>query len=139
MFGKKINNLWVIRLIKGEEILSCLKSFCQKNKINTASINGIGAVDFVKIGFFDPVTKQYFTKEYKEDLEITSLLGNLSIREQDLHLHLHINLANANFEVIGGHLYAATISVTAEIIITEIGQQIERHLDAETGLYLLSL
>lgn len=139
MTGKKYNNRWVIRLFKGEEIVSSLISFCQNHHCKAGSITGIGAIDSAKIGFYDPVKKQYSTRDYKEDFEITSLLGNLSTREQELHLHLHINMANSNFEVFGGHLYAATVSVTAEIFLDQIDQGIERHLDDETGLYLLSL
>jgi uncharacterized protein len=139
MLSKKINNRWIIRIAKGEELVTTLLNFCEVNQIKLGSITGIGAVNNVKIGLFNTIKKQYIVKDFSGDMEITSLIGNISIKEGEVLLHLHINLANSEFMVFGGHLFEAYISATCEIILDEINGCIERKLDPESGLYLLNL
>lgn len=140
MVSKKINHQWVLRLIKGEELISTITNFCIDNQIKFGTISGIGAVDKAKIGLYDGKKKQYLIKEFfNEDMEITSLNGNVSLKEGNPFLHLHINLATSDFQVFGGHLLEAFISATGEIFLNEIDHAIDRKLDPETNLYLLDL
>jgi len=139
MFSKKINQQWILRLQKGEEIVTSITRFCVDNQIKLGSITGIGAVDKVKLGLYDSKKKQYNTKEFFEDMEVTSLVGNVSLKDGKPFLHLHITLANSDFKVFGGHLYEAYICATGEIILDEINGSVDRFLDSETNLHLLDL
>ncbi|WP_394020584.1 PCC domain-containing protein [Anaerococcus cruorum] len=53
---------------------------------------------------------------HKENLEITSLIGNITTFEDKPVVHTHITCANENSKVIGGHLGEATCSFTARNI-----------------------
>lgn len=139
MVYKKVNNGWMIRLETGEEIITSLTGFCIEKQINTGFISGIGAIDYAKLGFFDMKTKQYIMKEFTEDMEITSLLGNISQKEGKPFLHLHINCANREFYMFGGHLFIAKISATCEIILEVIDKVICRKYHSETELFLLDI
>lgn len=139
MFEKKMNKKWLLRLVKEEEVISTLKTFCIKNHIKSGIISGIGAVNFVKIGLYDTYNKEYITKTFSDDLEITSLSGNISLKEDSIHLHLHINLSNKDFQVFGGHLIEAIISATGEIFIEEFDDPIDRKFDQESKLFLLNI
>ena len=89
---KKIGNKIIVRIDKGEEIVESLKVICKRNKVKLGKISGIGATDKVKIGFFDIEEKEYHPKEMDKCFEITSLLGNVSTKEDEVYLHLHINI-----------------------------------------------
>lgn len=139
MVSKKVDQQWILKLEKGEEIVQSVTKFCIENEINLGSMTGIGAVDNAKIGFFDTKKQKYETKNLSEDYEITSLNGNISMKEGKPFLHLHITLANNEYNLLGGHLFEATVSATCEIFLSEITGIISRKLDPTTGLYLLDL
>lgn len=143
------DSTWFIRLEKGEEILKSITQFCQRNQSFTGAtgwITGIGAVSYAEIGWFDPEAKQYVTKVYQDNREITSLMGNLSLKEKEPFFHIHVTLSNAMFDVRGGHLVKAIISVTGEFVLRTFPTQrlschstdLTRTLDEATGLYLWS-
>jgi hypothetical protein len=72
---KQFGNKYVIRLDKGEEIVSVLQKFCSDNSIKLGSVSGIGAVNKVVIGFFDHEKKEYFQEELNQKFEILSVRG----------------------------------------------------------------
>jgi predicted DNA-binding protein with PD1-like motif len=53
------------------------------------------------------------------------------------YLHLHIVLADRTHKTFGGHLNAATVSATAEIIIHTAPGTIHRTFSDKIGLNLL--
>lgn len=67
---------------------------------------------------------------------MTSLMGNISIKDSQTYLHCHVTASNDDYNTIGGHLISATISLTGEIFITALDGKISRYLDNETGLNL---
>ncbi len=138
MKAKKSGSRFVVRLEKGEEIVECLKSFCEKQKIFCGSVSGIGAVNKVVLKFFDPETKEYFSKEFSGKFEVAPLLGNVSTMNKQPYLHLHISLSDSSFASFGGHLEKAIVSATFECIIEKFPGKIERKFDEKTGLNLLS-
>ena len=135
---KKCDNNYVVRLNKGEEIIEQLKILCEKENIKVAEITGIGASNLVEIGVFNPHTKEYKTQIFEGIFEITSVVGNVSRKYNDVYLHIHINFGDENGKVFGGHLVRAKISVTGEIIVRKIEGEIGRKLSEEIGINLLS-
>ncbi|HSH35512.1 PPC domain-containing DNA-binding protein [Schnuerera sp.] len=133
---KKIGSKYVVRLEKGEEVVESIKALCEKEEIKLGTITGIGAVNKAVIGLFETSTKEYHSKELTGDMEITSLLGNISQMDGEVYLHLHITLADHNYNVHGGHLTSAVISATGEIIIDTIEGVVDREFDEEVGLNL---
>ncbi len=135
---KEKNGKYFVRLNRGEEIVSTLKKFCEKENIKAGFIAGIGAVDSVTLGYFNPETKAYNEETINDFMEVTSLLGNISEKDDKPYLHLHINLSSSDYNTIGGHLIAATISLTSEICINKFNEKVDRKFDSETGINLLS-
>lgn len=134
---KKFGNHYLIRMDKGEEIVSTLKEFCQQQNITLGSIKGIGAVDKATIGLFKTNEKKYYSVELNGSYEITSLLGNISTMNGEVYLHLHINLSDEHYKTYGGHLNSAVISATGEIIIEAIDGMVDRKFNDDEGLNLL--
>lgn len=134
---RKFGNHYVIRLEKGEEIVTKVKELCEKEDVKLASLSGIGAVNKVTAGLFRTKEKKYVSKTYKEDMEIVSLGGNVSCMNGETYLHFHISVANEAGEVRGGHLTEAFISATGELVLTRIEGTVDREYSDEIGLNLL--
>ena len=123
-----------LRLDPGDEICESLLSLAEKEKIQAATVTGLGAADDVVIGIMDTKAKKYNDFAFKEPFEITSLVGNLSRKDGEPYLHVHINLGNTEGRVFGGHLQLAVISVTAEIFIRPINGAVDRTFNEAIGV-----
>ncbi|NCB48883.1 MAG: DNA-binding protein [Clostridia bacterium] len=133
---RKFINKFVVRIDKGEEILTKIKELCKKENIKLGQITGLGATNDVTIGLFDTEKKEYFSQTLKKEFEISSLIGNISTMNDEVYLHLHINLSDINGNTFGGHLSKCVISATCEIIIDSIAGEVKRELNKEIGLNL---
>lgn len=133
---KKFNNYYVVRVDKGEEVLSKLAEFCSLENITLGQITGLGATDKITIGLFNPIEKKYQKHEFSGPMEITSLIGNISTKDGKTYLHCHINVCNDKMEVLGGHLNECYISLTGEFIVTQIDGSVDREFDENIGLNL---
>ena len=136
---RKIGNKVFVRIDKGEELMGNLKKACEEHGVRAGLVYGIGATDKAVIGFFDPVEKSYLPMERVGDHEITSLAGNISTIDEKVFPHIHITLADDTFNVVGGHLNSAIISVTCEIVIEVADGKVERAFDQEKGVNLWDL
>ena len=139
MLYKKFENKYVIRLERGEEIVTSLKELCRKENIQLGMITGLGAVGDVEIGYFETETKKYHSKKITGDLEILNLNGNITMMNKEVYLHLHITIANEELQAFGGHLNSAHISATGEIIIDVMEGHVDREFNDDIGLNLLTL
>lgn len=146
MIYKRFGDKLVIRLIKGDKLVESVRNILEKENIKAGFLTGIGATDNLDLGLFDPKTKDYKIKKYKEDLEIANLCGNISNKDGKLYTHLHITCGKAKTnaltggisgDAIAGHLNEAVISLTAEIFVTIIDGDINRKFDEELGLNLI--
>ena len=135
---RHFEDTYIVRLDRGDEIISSLTNLCKCEKIRLGSVEAIGAADHVTIGLYDVTGRQYHRHTFDEAMEITSLLGNITEKEGEVYLHLHINLCREDMSVIGGHLNECRISATCEMTVRKINGLVGRILDTETtGLNLL--
>ncbi len=127
---------FLIRLLKGEDILLSLEKFCEKHPdIGAGSIYGIGAVSHAKFGFYNG--KKYLESILEENLEVLSIIGNIA---QKRIVHLHGIFGRADGTCVGGHIMpGCIISVTCELSVTVFEPKVIRELDSEANLFLLSL
>ena len=132
-FGDKI----VVRIDKGEELCAMLLELAEKEDIRMAGVTGIGASGDVTLGVFNPRIKEYKSVRYEGDYEIASVTGNLSRRDGKPYLHLHAVIGSpAKGECHAGHLNAAVISATCELVIDVIDGEVGRKFSDEVGLNL---
>lgn len=136
---RKLGPAIILRLDRGEEIVSTLKDFCEEQEIRFATVQGIGAVDNAVIGIFAAKTKEYHTTTLSGDHEITSLAGSITTMDNKPYLHLHITLSDATYLAFGGHLTSAVVSGTCEIFIHTIPDRLDRTYDAGVGLNVFDL
>lgn len=131
-FGNKV----VMRIDKGEEVVSTVKNFCVEHKIKLASVSAIGAVNQVSVGIFNQQTKEYHPKEFSGSMEIVSLMGTISEMQGEAYAHFHIVLTDHTYQAFGGHLNAAWVGATCELVLDVINGQVNRKFNEEIGLNL---
>ena len=139
MVYKKFGNKIVVRIDRGEEILEKIKELALKENIKLASISAIGAIDELVVGVYDVAKKEYYSNEFKGDLEIVSLLGTINTMNGDFYTHIHLSAGNEKGEVFGGHLNKAVVSGTCEMVVSWIDGTVDRLYDDETGLNIFKM
>ena len=133
----KINNNKIfISLQTGDEIIESITNVLKEEKIYSGMINGIGAINQVELGFYNLESKKYKKESFNNDYELTSLMGNIALKDEVPFVHIHINMSDDNFKVLGGHLFSAVTAASVEVIILLNNQSIKRKLDQNVGLYL---
>lgn len=138
MQARKIGkDRWIIRVQRGENLVSMLREFCTKRGIRGGFFFGIGAVDQVELAHYDVRKKQYAAKTFRKALEMVSLIGNVGV-EKELIVHAHAMFADKSMKTIGGHLVEGRVSGTAEIYFIET-TGLKKAYDSETGLKLFQL
>lgn len=102
-------------------------------------VHGIGAVNEATLRFFDPDTKSYQDQTFLEQMEVSSLTGNITEMDGNIYLHVHITLGGRNFQCRTGHLQAAVVSGACELFVVELNSRVQRVKNNEIGLNLLRL
>lgn len=132
-FGKHV----LIRLDPDDDVVESVKKAATDCGVKLGLVSGIGAVNKATVGLFDPVGKEYHSTEMAENFEMGSLTGNVSTMNGETYVHLHAVLTNADYKAVGGHLNAANVSCTSEIVIAKIDGEIDRKFDETIGLNLI--
>jgi len=136
---KQDGDRFVVSIDNHQELMGAIAAFCQEQGILAGEVSGIGAVNNATLRFLNPVTKHYVDKTFDEQMEISSLVGNISEKDGKVYLHLHANFGRADYTVAGGHLLTATINGACEVFIRRYNCKVGRHFDEETGLNLYTL
>ena len=134
---RSFGDVFILRFDMGEEIVSSLLEFCEKENIKAGTVSAIGAAKDIEIAVFDVSTKKYSRTELRENHEILSLKGLIGFVEGKSHAHLHIVVAGHDFSAKGGHLDKAVASPTCEMVVRKLDGELHRKQDEETGLKLL--
>lgn len=127
-----------VRLETGEEIHSSLSDLIDKLNLQGGIVIGIGAMSSYSLGYYDIHKKEYIRKDYNEEVELVSCMGNMAHKGDSKIAHLHATVSNVNMETRGGHLFEGIISATGEFSLIDSKVRINR-LDRKDGLPLLNL
>ncbi len=143
MRSKQINRdpkTFVVILDTGDEVLSSLKKLAQSEHLSGSSFKAIGALNSVRLGWFDWEAKKYQTAvELDEQVELLSLIGDIALNNDEPQIHAHLVVGRRDGTAHGGHLLRAVARPTCEIVITESPEHLQKKIDAESGLALIRL
>ena len=124
------------RLDHDADLLYSIRSFAEACKIRLGVFTAIGALKEAKISFYDQTEKKYEIIEIKEPLEIASLIGNISMKDDKIFAHAHATLSGRDGEVKAGHFEGGTV-FACELYLRELaGAEFIRVYDEVTGLSL---
>lgn len=138
MKAHRIDSGYLLVLDAGDEVVQTLVGFARENRLSSGFLHGLGAVRNATIAYLDLATKEYLKETITEDMELLSLVGNLSRMDGNPMVHAHVTLGDREMRVHGGHLFSAEVSVTVEVLLQVSSAEILRKRDERFGANLIS-
>jgi predicted DNA-binding protein with PD1-like motif len=136
--GESGNRTFAVILEMGDEAMSCLQTFVEKERISAAQFTAIGALSDAKLNYFDWEQKTYLPIPVKEQVEVASLIGDVALSPDGKPaLHVHVVLGRRDGTALAGHLGEAHVRPTLEVILTEPPAHLMKAHDPESGLALI--
>jgi uncharacterized protein len=130
---------FVIIFDTGDQVVAGLKAFATEQHLAASHFTAIGAFETVLLGYFDWKKKDYIKIPVREQVEVLSLVGDVTLSEGKPNIHAHVVLGKRDGTTYGGHLVEAEVRPTLEVILTESPAHLERRFDPEAGLALIYL
>lgn len=122
----------------GDSFLEGMTRFARDHKIVFGSFHAIGAFSRATLAFFVLDRKQYDRLEVEEQVEVTSLTGNISrTSDGEIKIHAHAVLGKPDYQAVTGHLMDGIVRPTLEVFVTESPTIVQRAIDETTGLALI--
>ncbi len=142
MKSKLINEspkTFVLIFETGDEVMEGLKSFAESYSITAASFKAIGAFSKAELGFYDMQRKEYEPIRIDEQVEVLSIIGDVSLLETKRIIHAHAVVGKRDGSAHGGHLLKAWVRPTLEVILIESPAYLDREMNNEVGIPLIKL
>ena len=134
---RRMNDIYYVRIDKGEEIITELLQICGREGIQSAVFTGIGGCSHAEIQTFIPQKGAFETEILDGMLELINITGNIITDDDQLFHHTHAVFSyktESEHKIAAGHMKALTVLYTAEIELRlVIGGVIKRKQDPETG------
>lgn len=124
---------------RGDDALKSLQQLCERETIIAAKLSGIGGFGKATVAYYDVDTKRYEPIAVDEQVEVLSLLGNVTLYQNAPKIHAHCVLGHRDGRTTGGHLLAGIVRPTLELFIDELGQPLHRSDRADVGIPLIEL
>jgi hypothetical protein len=121
----------------GEDAYALLSDFARTEHLSAAQLTGVGAFARATIGWFDHDAKDYRHIAVDEQCELLSLIGDIAEADDGPQVHAHVVLGLSDGTTRGGHLIAAEIWPTLEVIVRESPVQLRKTSHPELGLALI--
>jgi predicted DNA-binding protein with PD1-like motif len=127
------NNVIVIKLDNGENLLDALLAVIDKHNITSALIlSGIGMLRDLEIGYYNG--QNYINETFVDPMELLSMHGSVA-KGDESKIHIHVSLASSEHKVYGGHLNKASVCILNEIVILKLNEiTLSRKLNEKSGL-----
>ena len=123
----------------GDSFLQPMIEFVRNNEIGGASFTGLGALSEATLAWFDPSDGQYKPFHIVEQLECSSMVGNISWMNGKPFIHAHCVLGKRDGTSLSGHVKDLKALPTLEITLEEHGTRLERRRRPDTGYALIDL
>jgi predicted DNA-binding protein with PD1-like motif len=123
----------------GDEAMEGLTRFAHDALLTGAHFTGIGAFSDAVLGYFDWAKKEYRPLRVDEQVEVVSLVGDVADDDGSPAVHAHVVVATFDGTARGGHLLAAHVRPTLEVIVSDSPAHLRKRHDAASGLALIAL
>jgi predicted DNA-binding protein with PD1-like motif len=124
-------------LATADETMAALEAFATERELKATQFTAIGAFSRVVVAYFDWTRKEYRHISIDEQVEVLSLVGDISIEENKPRVHAHVVVGKADASAHGGHLIEGHVRPTLEIVLTEAPRHLQRRRDPVSGLALI--
>jgi len=138
---------YVLVFERGDELMTEVKAFAERERLRTAEFTGIGAVASAKLAAFDPDNREYLDIPDPGQTELAALNGRITLpKDADpdnppdaRQLHVHCVLSHEDGSTVAGHVFELVIRPTCEVFVTESTEYVARTEDPDSGLPVISL
>jgi uncharacterized protein len=127
---------YIVVLYRGDDILSGMTEFAEKENIQFAQFNGVGAISSGRLGSYDRDKQMYHIYTVKQQAEIVSFVGNIGIYNGKQVVHVHMSISQSDFTMRGGHLFNGIVWPTLEIMVTTSPTAVYKAKEDDTGFVL---
>lgn len=128
---------WAIIFDSGDEVASGLGEFAKREGLTASALTAIGAFESVTLGYFQIDEQSYKRIEIDEQVEVVSMVGDVSVSDGKPEVHAHLVVAKSDGSAHGGHLLDGRVRPTLEVILTELPDTLRRTFRPEFGLALI--
>ena len=123
-----------------DEVASGLEGFAREHGVEGAHLTALGALRDVTLGYWEWERKDYRRISIDDQVEVLALVGNIARGpEGGPKVHAHLVVGKRDGTAHGGHLLEAHVRPTLEVIVTEEPRHLQRQVDEETGLALITV
>jgi hypothetical protein len=128
---------YAVIFYQGDEAFSGLLEFAQKYHVTSAHFTAIGAVSGATLAWFDPQRKMYKKISIVGQHEVLAMIGDIALFQGKPVVHTHMVVGNSDGTAQGGHVLAAYVSPTLEVMVTVDPTTMQKRFDPATDLTLI--
>ena len=128
---------YAVIFYQGDEAFSGLLHFAEKYHVTSAHFTAIGALNGATLAWFDPQRKMYKKIPINGQHEVIAMIGDIALYQGKPAVHTHMVLGGPDGTTRGGHVLAAFVSPTLEVMVTVDPVAMQKRLDPETDLTLI--
>ena len=122
---------------KADEAFSGLLEFEEKYHITSAHFTAIGALNGATLGWFDPQRKMYKKIPINGQHEVIGMSGDIALYQGKPLVHTHMVVGSPEGTTRAGHVLAAYVAPTLEVMVTVDPVAMQKRFDAATDLTLI--
>ena len=135
--GAEQSKQYAVIFGKGDEAFSGLLEFAEKYHVTSAHFTAIGALNGATLGWFDPQRKMYKKIPIEGQVEVIGMSGDIALYKGKPVVHTHMMVGTSDGTTHGGHVLAAYVSPTLEVMVTVDPITMQKRFDPETDLTLI--
>ena len=128
---------YAVIFYQGDEALSGLLQFAVQYHVTSAHFTAIGAVSGATLGWFDPARKMYKKIPIDGQHEVIGMSGDIALYQEKPVIHTHMIVGSPDGTTRAGHVLAAYVSPTLEVMVTVDPISMHKRFDPATDLTLI--
>jgi predicted DNA-binding protein with PD1-like motif len=128
---------YVVIFYQGDEAFSGLLEFAEKFQVTSAHFTAIGALNGATLGWFDPQRKMYKKIPINGQHEVIGMSGDIALYQGKPVVHTHMAVGGPDGTTHAGHVLAAYVSPTLEVMVTVDPMTMQKRFDPATDLTLI--
>jgi predicted DNA-binding protein with PD1-like motif len=128
---------YAVIFYQGDEAFSGLQEFAEKYHVTSAHFTAIGALNEATLAWFDPQRKMYKKIPIHGQHEVIGMSGDIALYQGKPVVHTHMVVGGPDGTTRAGHVLAAYVSPTLEVMVRVDPIAMQKRFDPATDLTLI--
>src|SRR3984885_15367370 len=128
---------YAVIFYQGDEAFSGLVEFAEKYQVTSAHFTAVAALHGATLGWFDPQRKMYKKIPIVGQHEVIGMSGDIALYQGKPVVHTHMVVGSPDGSTLAGHVLAAYVSPTLEVMVTVDPITMQKRFDPQTDLTLI--